>query len=121
MVATRFCTWHARICLSMATHKLCMQPDMQHNAHWQIARGYWFERMAHQALSDGASWPFRLLGSHVCYTLQLPRADAVMFKFVKELKRLFKVDSMATYAQPKYSNHPTFDALNCGAPWFQVK
>lgn len=32
------------------------------HTHWQVARGYWFESMAHQVLSNGGEFPFRLLG-----------------------------------------------------------
>lgn len=32
------------------------------HTHWQVARGYWFESMAHQVLSNGGDFPFRLLG-----------------------------------------------------------
>lgn len=32
------------------------------HAHSQVARGYWFEKTAHQALSNGGKFPFRLLG-----------------------------------------------------------
>jgi len=60
-------------------------------------------------------------GSSTCYTLRLPPASEVLvFTSLTELARVFQVDSMATYAQPKYSNHPTFDALNCGTLCFQV-
>ena len=32
------------------------------HTHWQVARGYWFESMAHKVLSNGGEFPFRLLG-----------------------------------------------------------
>ncbi len=60
-------------------------------------------------------------GSSTCYTLRLPRAsEKRVFTSLIQLAHVFQVDSMATYAQPKYSNHPTFDALNCGTLCFQV-
>jgi hypothetical protein len=60
-------------------------------------------------------------GSSICYTLRLPPASEVLvFTSLTELAHVFQVDSMATYAQPKYSNHPTFDAMNCGTLCFQV-
>ncbi|DBA86407.1 TPA: hypothetical protein ACH3X2_005644 [Trebouxia sp. C0005] len=43
-----------------------------------------------------------------------------MFSSLAELAHRFHVDFMATYAQPKYSNHPTLDALNCGTLCFQI-
>ncbi|KAL3160359.1 hypothetical protein ABBQ32_14129 [Trebouxia sp. C0010 RCD-2024] len=91
------------------------------HTHWQVARGYWFESMAHQVLSNGGEFPFRLLGSSTCYTLRLPAAsELLVFTSLTELAHVFQVDSMASYAQPKYSNHPTFDALNCGTLCFQI-
>lgn len=176
------------------------------HTHWQVARGYWFESMAHQVLSNGGDFPFRLLGkcmgwlvcilfvllpltltlliccyvlacsvwlstrllrqtismqssvgiilsslpllmsslvsmfaapsievvraevllqshagSSTCYTLRLPAASEVLvFTSLTELAHVFQVDSMASYAQPKYSNHPRFDALNCATLCFQV-
>ncbi|KAL3160457.1 hypothetical protein ABBQ32_010775 [Trebouxia sp. C0010 RCD-2024] len=91
------------------------------HTHWQVARGYWFESMAHQVLSNGGEFPFRLLGSSTCYTLRLPAAsERLVFTSLTELAHVFQVDSMASYAQPKYSNHPTFDALNCGTLCFQI-
>ncbi len=32
------------------------------HTHRQVARGYWFECMAHKVLSNGGEFPFRLLG-----------------------------------------------------------
>ena len=32
------------------------------HTHWQVARGYWFESVAHQVLSMGGNFSFRLLG-----------------------------------------------------------
>ncbi|KAL3159354.1 hypothetical protein ABBQ32_14138 [Trebouxia sp. C0010 RCD-2024] len=91
------------------------------HTHWQVARGYWFESMAHQVLSNGGDFSFRLLGSSTCYTLRLPAAsELLVFTSLTELAHVFQVDSMASYAQPKYSNHPTFDALNCGTLCFQI-
>ncbi|DBB04071.1 TPA: hypothetical protein ACH3X1_013124 [Trebouxia sp. C0004] len=59
--------------------------------------------------------------SSTCYTLRLPAAPEVLvFTSLAELAHVFQVDSMASYAQPKYSNHPTFDALNCGIVCFQT-
>ena len=54
------------------------------------------------------------------YTLALPRAKLVEFELVRDLAGQLVVDSMEVYAKPVYSNHPTFDALNCGNLWFQV-
>lgn len=60
-------------------------------------------------------------GSSTCYTLRLPPASEVLvFTSLTELAHVFQVDAMAMYAQPKYSNRPTSDALNCGTLWFQV-
>ena len=60
-------------------------------------------------------------GSSTCYTLRLPAAsDVLVFTSPIELAHVFHVDSMASYAQPEYSNHSTFDALNCGTLCFQV-
>ena len=43
------------------------------HTHWQVVRGYWFESMAHQVLSNGGDFPFRLL---VCILLvHLPIFD----------------------------------------------
>ena len=32
------------------------------HAHWQGARGYWFESLAHQVLANGGNHTFRLVG-----------------------------------------------------------
>ena len=32
------------------------------HAHWQGARGYWFESLAHQVLANGVNHTFRLVG-----------------------------------------------------------
>jgi len=53
------------------------------HAHWQVARGYWFESMTHQVLSNGGKFPFRLLGKCmiwlVCILLDhLPSFDSDM-------------------------------------------
>ena len=32
------------------------------HAHWQGARGYWFESLAHQVLANGGEYTFRLVG-----------------------------------------------------------
>ncbi|DBA81807.1 TPA: hypothetical protein ACH3X1_007534 [Trebouxia sp. C0004] len=77
------------LCLSMATRKLCMQPQFaaqlvfyklgeaaqrqqpawyqnaSDHAHWQVARGYRFESVTHQVLSNSGEFPFRLL-DHCC-------------------------------------------------------
>ncbi|DBA79232.1 TPA: hypothetical protein ACH3X1_009046 [Trebouxia sp. C0004] len=75
----------------------------------------------HQVLSSGGEFLFRLLGSTTCYTLRVPPASEVLvFTSLTELAHVSQVDSIATYAQPKYSNHPTFDALNCGTLCFQI-
>ena len=47
-------------------------------------------------------------------------SEVLVFTSLAELAHVFQVDSTASYAQPKYSNHPTFDALNCGTLCFQV-
>ncbi len=61
------------------------------------------------------------IGSTICCTLRLPHASEVLvFTSLAKLTHMFQVDSMATYAQPKYSNPLTFDALNCGTLCFQV-
>ena len=58
-------------------------------------------------------------GSSTSYTLRLPAAsEFLVFTSLTELAHVFQLDSMAKYAQPKYSNHPTFDALNCGTLCF---
>ncbi|DBB00231.1 TPA: hypothetical protein ACH3X1_014060 [Trebouxia sp. C0004] len=90
------------------------------HAHWQGARGYWFESLAHQVLANGGNHTFRLVGSDTLYTLALPRAEVFEFEVVQDLAGKFVANSMDVYAQPKYSNFPTFDALNCGSLWFQV-
>ena len=59
-------------------------------------------------------------GSDTLYTLALPEAKVFEFEAVQDLAEKFVADSMDVYAQPKYSNYPTFDALNCGSLWFQV-
>ena len=59
-------------------------------------------------------------GSDTLYTLALPRATVFQFEVIQDLAGKFDVNSMDVYAQPKYSNFPTFDALNCGSLWFQV-
>ena len=46
--------------------------------------------------------------------------QGLVFTSVTELSHEDQVDSMATYAWPRYSNHPTFDESNCGALCFQV-
>ena len=59
-------------------------------------------------------------GSDTLYTLALPRATGLQFEVAQDLAGKFVANSMDVYAQPKYSNFPTFDALNCGSLWFQV-
>jgi len=59
-------------------------------------------------------------GSDTLYTLALARAEVFEFEVVQDLAGKFVANSMDVYAQPKYSNFPTFDALNCGSLWFQV-
>ncbi|DBA80026.1 TPA: hypothetical protein ACH3X2_007524 [Trebouxia sp. C0005] len=90
------------------------------HAHWQGARGYWFESLAHQVLANGGEHTFRLVGSDILYTLALPRATVFEFQVVQDLAGKFVADSMDVYAQPKYNNFPTFDSLNCSSLWFQV-
>lgn len=46
--------------------------------------------------------------------------QGLVFTSVTELSHEDQVDSMATYAWPRYSNHPTFDESNCGALCFQI-
>ena len=36
------------------------------HAHWQGARGYWFESLAHQVLVNGGNHTFRLVGEFSC-------------------------------------------------------
>lgn len=36
------------------------------HAHWQGARGYWFESLAHQVLANGGKHTFRLVGEFSC-------------------------------------------------------
>ncbi|KAL3132928.1 hypothetical protein ABBQ38_006842 [Trebouxia sp. C0009 RCD-2024] len=90
------------------------------HAHWQGARGYWFEKLAHQVLANGGNHTFKLVGSDTLYTLALPRATFFGFRTFQELAGTFVADSMDVYAQQRHSNFPTFDALNCGSLWFQV-
>ncbi|DBB14525.1 TPA: hypothetical protein ACH3X3_004805 [Trebouxia sp. C0006] len=90
------------------------------HAHWQGARGYWFESLAHQVLANGGNHTFRLVGSDTLYTLALPRAEVFEFEVVQDLAGKFVANFMDVYAQPKYSNFLTFDALDCGSLWFQV-
>ena len=59
-------------------------------------------------------------GSDTLYTLALPRAEVFEFEVVQDLAGKFVANSMDGYAQPKYSNFLTFDALDCGSLWFQV-
>ena len=45
------------------------------HAHWQGARGYWFESLAHQVLANGGDHIFRLVGElylFSCYDSDLP-------------------------------------------------
>ncbi len=45
------------------------------HAHWQGARGYWFESLAHQALANGGTHTFRLVGElylFSCHDSALP-------------------------------------------------
>lgn len=80
-----------------------------------------FVALSIEVLSGELLWQSRA-GSSSCYTLRLPPASEVLvFTSVTELPHVFQADSMATYAQPKYSNKPTFDALNCGTLCVQVR
>ncbi|DBA75751.1 TPA: hypothetical protein ACH3X1_010162 [Trebouxia sp. C0004] len=45
------------------------------HTHWQVARGYWFESMAHQVLSNGGDFPFRLLGFTALKAARLPSCN----------------------------------------------
>ena len=36
-------------------------------AHWQVARDYWFESVMHKVLSNGGDFPFRLLGKRMIW------------------------------------------------------
>ena len=59
-------------------------------------------------------------GSDTLHTLALPRATVFEFELVQDLAGKFVANSMDVYAQPKHSNFPAIDALNCGSLWFQV-
>lgn len=65
-------------------------------------------------------WGPCFAGSDILYTLALPRATVLEFEDVQDLAGKLVANSMDVYAQPKYSNYPTFDSLNCGSLWFQV-
>ena len=64
-------------------------------------------RIAMQAQISSTLWHY-----HVLQFLSLKSFKIWHGKFV--------ANSMNVYAQPKYSNFPTFDSLNCGTLWFQV-
>ncbi|DBB01050.1 TPA: hypothetical protein ACH3X1_000950 [Trebouxia sp. C0004] len=66
------------------------------------------------------AWFHGAAGSDILYTLALPCATVFEFEVVQDLAGKFVANSMDVYAQPKYSNFPTFDSLNCGSLWFQT-